>query len=352
VKVGIVAWRELGHPGWGGSEVVVDRVAKGFLDRGWTVSLLCAGPIGARPYRVVANGGRFSQYLRAPFAWRRVGHVDVVIDVSNGIPFFAPLWQRRPTVCLVHHVHADQWRDVLPRPLAAIGWFLERRIVPKVYRRFWSVSPSTSAGLRGLGIPADRIREIFNGIDVDSIAGAADHRSVEPLFVVIARLVPHKGVDRVLDAWQAVGPTIGGELVVIGEGPLRSELEARGVPATRFVGHVSDELKLETLRKSWALVHGAHHEGWGIVVMEAAAVGIPTLAFTVPGVRDAVVDGTTGLLADNGAELGEHWLRLAADASLRETLGRNALERARSMSWDAVAELAAEMVEAVASGAW
>jgi glycosyltransferase involved in cell wall biosynthesis len=352
VRVGIVAWRELGHPGWGGSEVVVDRVARGFLARGWSVSLLCAGPVESRPYRVVKNGGRFSQYVLAPFAWRRLGDVDVVIDVSNGIPFFAPLWQRRPTVCLVHHVHGHQWRDVLPRPLAAAGWFLERRIVPRVYRRFWSVSPSTSEGLRGLGVPAGRIREVFNGIDVDPVAPSAARRSTEPLFVVIARLVPHKGVDRVLDAWQAVGPTIGGELLIIGEGPLRAELEARRVPATRFLGHVSDEMKLETLRCSWALVHGAHHEGWGMVVMEAAAVGVPTLAFAVPGVRDAVLDGATGFLADSDAQFREQWLRLAADPSLRDTLGHAALERARSMSWDAVAELAAEMVEAVASGAW
>jgi glycosyltransferase involved in cell wall biosynthesis len=352
VRVGIVAWRELDHPGWGGSEVVVDRVARGFLARGWTVSLLCAGPVGSRPYRVVKNGGRFSQYLRAPFAWQRLGDVDVVIDVSNGIPFFAPVWQRRPTICLVHHVHGAQWRDVLPRPLAAVGWFLERRIVPRVYRRFWSVSPSTSEGLRGLGVPADHIREIFNGIDVDPVSPAMNSRSTQPLFVAIARLMPHKGVDRVLDAWQAVGPTIGGELVIIGDGPLRNELEARRVPATRFLGHVSDEVKLETLRRSWALVHGAHHEGWGMVVMEAAAVAVPTLAFAVPGVRDAVLDGATGLLAGDEAQLRQHWLRLATDPALRDALGAAALERARSMSWDAVSELAAEMVEAVASGEW
>ena len=352
MKVAFVSWRDLANPNWGGSEVMVDRIAQGFVERGWDVSLLCAGPVAERPYRVIANGGRFDQYLRAPFAGQQLRGADVVVDVSNGIPFFAPVWLRSPCICLVHHVHGDQWRDALPVPASAAGWFLERRVVPRMYRRFWSVSPSTTAGLRRLGIPRERIREVWNGIDVAGSPQADEDRSPTPLFVVISRLVPHKGVDRVLDAWRRVGPEIGGELVVIGDGPLRSELESRGTPATRFLGQADEATKVELLRRSWALVHGAHHEGWGIVVMEAAAWGVPTIAFDVAGIRDAVVHDDTGLLAPDVVGLGEHLLSVARCDDLRSRLGRKAWERASALSWESCAESAAELVEATAERRW
>ena len=348
----MVAWRELDHPNWGGSEVLIDRVARGFVERDWEVSLLCAGPVGHRPYAVKANGGQFSQYVRAPFAGSAVRQADVVIDVSNGIPFFAPLWSRTPSVCLVHHIHGTQWHDALPRPAAALGWFLERRVVPRLYRRFWSVSPSTTDGLQKLGVRPDRIREIWNGVDVAAIPPEPSERSATPLFTVISRLVPHKGIDRVLDAWAEIGPSIGGQLVIIGDGPLRRELEARQTPATHFLGAVDDATKMAQLRRSWALIHGSHHEGWGIVVMEAAGVGVPTLAFDVPGIRDAVVHGETGQLATNSDDFARNWEALAVDPASRERMGDKAWERASALSWAACSAGAADMVESMAAGAW
>ncbi len=352
MNVTIISWRELGHPGWGGSEVLVDKIAVGLANRGLRVSLLCAGPVGKRPYEVVKNGRRFSQYIRTPFVWHRLPRADVVIDVSNGIPFFASLWQRRPTICLVHHVHGKQWRDALPAPVAALGWFLERRVVPKIYRRFWSVSPSTTTSLLGIGVRKNKIREIQIGTDVSAARPDRHERSSTPLFVVIGRLVPHKGVGRILEAWREIGPQVGGELVVIGDGPQRAELEARATPATRFLGYVDEDVKADVLRRSWALVHGAYHEGWGLVVTEAAAVGVPSLAFCVPGVRDAVIDGSTGFLARDPAQLVELWLRLSNDPDLRAELGLKAWERASAMSWDAVAESVADMVAEIFTGSW
>ena len=278
--------------------------------------------------------------------------VDVVIDVSNGIPFFVLLWQPRPTICLVHHVHDRQWHDVFAAPVATLGRFIERRFVPKIYRRFWSVSPSTSQDLRNLGIPPGRIRQVTSGIDVDEPRPEECHKSATPLFVVIARLVAHKGVDRVLRAWREVSSCTGGELVVIGDGPLLRELQAMNTPATTFLGYVTNEVKEDYLRRAWVLVHGAHHEGWGIVVMEAAGRGVPTLAFDVPGVRDAVVDDSSGLLAHNHEHLVALWLQLARDDELRAELGHKAWERASAMSWAETVEAAARLVEDVAGGTW
>jgi glycosyltransferase involved in cell wall biosynthesis len=98
---------------------------------------------------------------------------------------------------------------------------------------------------------------------------------------------------------------------------------------------VSEAEKWRLLRRSWLLVHGAHHEGWGIAVVEAAACGTPALAFDVPGVRDAVVDGETGVLVDFEAELAGAWVTLAADEQWRARLGVGARRRADGLSWGA-----------------
>ncbi len=63
-----VAWRDLANRQAGGSEVLVDRLASGVLARGHRVTLMCGGQVAERPYRVVRNGGTYTQFVRAPFA--------------------------------------------------------------------------------------------------------------------------------------------------------------------------------------------------------------------------------------------------------------------------------------------
>jgi len=335
VRVLFLTWRDLAHPQAGGSEVLVDRLALGLADRGHEPAVLCGGPVAPRPYPVVDAGGTYSQYVRAPFAYRRhFPDVDLVVDVENGIPFFSPLWRRKPVLCLVHHVHEDQWAMRFPAPVARLGRALEGRAMPAVYGRslFLAVSESTRRALTAIGIPDERIRVITEGVEA---ASADVIRSPTPLFTVLGRLVPHKRVDLVLRAWRVVQPIVGGELVVIGDGPERQRLEALAGPEVTFAGHVSEEEKWRLLRRSWLLVHGAHHEGWGIAVVEAAACGTPALAFDVPGVRDAVVDGETGMLVNFETELAGAWVTLAADDQWRMRLGAAACERAGALSWDA-----------------
>jgi glycosyltransferase involved in cell wall biosynthesis len=338
MRVLFLTWRDLAHPQAGGSEVLVDRLACGLLERGHEPAVLCGGPVAPRPYPVLDAGGTYSQYLRAPFAYRRhFSDADLVVDVENGIPFFSPLWRRKPVLCLVHHVHEDQWAMRFSAPVARLGRVLEGRAMPVVYSRslFLAVSESTRGALTAIGVPDARIRLMTEGVDLGGVHEPGVVRSPTPLFVVLGRLVPHKRVDLLLRAWRVVQPIVGGELVVIGDGPERAPLETLGGPGVTFAGHVSEEEKWRLLRRAWLLVHGAHHEGWGIAVVEAAACGTPALAFDVPGVRDAVVDGKTGVLVDFEAELTAAWVQLAADSEWRARLGAAARGRAATLSWDA-----------------
>src|SRR4029453_15185498 len=145
---------------------------------------------------IVETGGTYAQYARAPFEYhRRFRGWDVVVDVENGVPFFSPLWRRGPIVCLVHHVHVDQWKMYFAPPVAWTGRVLERRVMPALYRRklFVAVSRSTAESLAELGVDPARIRTIEMGCDPVTIRAP---RSTEPLFVALGRLVAHKGLDR------------------------------------------------------------------------------------------------------------------------------------------------------------
>lgn len=325
--------RDLANPLAGGSEVLVDRLAAGAADHGHEVCVVAAGPVLRRGYGVRDGGGRYSQYLRAPLTYlRHHRDADLVVDVANGLSFFVPLWRRRPAICLVNHLHTEQWNQWFSPPIAALGRSLERKGIPKVYRGhlFVAVSRSTAASLEAIGVPAAQIRVVHNGIDVNDIS---ESRSPEPLFVCLGRLVPHKRVELVLQAWEKVRPVIGGRLIIAGDGPERASLEATAGEAVTFAGQVSEEEKRRLLARAWLLLHPAMVEGWGLVVMEAAVAGTPTVAFDVPGLRDSVLHRRTGLLAQTDAEFVAYWVSMASNGLLRARMGQAARARTATFSW-------------------
>jgi glycosyltransferase involved in cell wall biosynthesis len=337
-----VSWRDLAHPLAGGAEVLLDRVLTGLHDRGHRITLVCAGPLSPHPYEAVDSGGTYSQYLRAPaICARRFRDADIVIDVQNGMPYFSPLWRRRPTLCVVHHVHTDQWATRFPRPVAGVFRSIERSVMPFVYRNkpFVGISRSTAQSLAAIGVPAESITVIESGVDAPPDASVA--RSGEPLLLSLNRLVPHKRIDLLLEAWRLAQPHIPGRLVVVGDGPLLDDMRrlARSIPRVDVLGRVDEAEKNDLLARSWVVLSAAHHEGWGMSVLEGAAFGTPSLATDAPGIRDALVDGVTGRLiyprndADIPEMLGRAMQELILDEPRREELGAAARCRALDLSW-------------------
>jgi glycosyltransferase involved in cell wall biosynthesis len=337
-----VSWRDLAHPLAGGAEVLLDRVLDGLHDRGHQVTLVCGGPLSQHAYEAVDSGGTYSQYLRAPaICTRRFRDADVVIDVQNGMPYFSPLWRRRPSLCVVHHVHTDQWATRFPRPIAGVFRSIERRAMPFAYRNrpFLAISRSTAQSLAAIGVPAESITVIESGVDAPPAASAA--RSGEPLFLSLNRLVPHKRVDLLLEAWRLAQPRVQGRLVVVGGGPLLDDLrqQARSIPRVDVLGRVDEAEKEDLLARAWVVLSAAHHEGWGMSVLEGAAFGTPSLAIDAPGIRDALIDGVTGRLvyprdeADIPETLGRAMTAFITDEQERENLGAAARRRALDLSW-------------------
>jgi glycosyltransferase involved in cell wall biosynthesis len=360
LRVVAVSWRDLAHPSAGGAEVLLDRVLHGLHERGHAVTLVCGGPLSPHAYEAVDSGGTYSQYLKAPaVCTRRFRDADIVIDVQNGMPYFSPLWRRRPSLCVVHHVHTDQWATRFPRPVAGVFRSVEQRGMPLVYRNrpFIAISRSTAQSLAAIGIPAASITVIESGVDAPPQASVA--RSGEPLLLSLNRLVPHKRVDLLLEAWQQAQSRVPGRLVVAGDGPQLDEVrrQARTIPRVDVLGRVDEATKLDLLARAWVVLSAAHHEGWGMSVLEGAAFGTPTLALDAPGIRDALIDGVTGRLVYPGddARIPETFGRAMADfvedEPGREALGAAARQRALDLSWDrCVGRWEAALVNAASAG--
>ncbi|GHH93795.1 glycosyltransferase family 4 protein [Streptomyces capillispiralis] len=350
-RIVFLAHRDLGNPSAGGSELLVDRLADGLTRLGHQVTLLCGGPAAFRDYRVVSAGGAYGHYLRARSAFaRQVGDCDLLVEVCNGVPYLAPLWHHGPTLCLVNHVHTDLWGMRFGGPLAPaarVGRRLEHWALTGARQRgpVVAVSPSTAHALQGIGVPRERIRIVHNGV---ADPGPRAERSPRPLFVAVGRLVEYKRIDLLLRLWERVRPVTGGRLVIVGDGPERARLERLAGPGVEFAGHVSEAEKHRLLCGAWLLLHPSAVEGWGLVVTEAAARGTPAVAFDVPGLRDSVRDGETGVLARGESSFAAAWCALALSAGRRESMGRAAREHAARFRWDrTVREFRAVAREAV-----
>jgi glycosyltransferase involved in cell wall biosynthesis len=152
-----------------------------------------------------------------------------------------------------------------------------------------------------LGGPAD-VQVVPNGVRVGN--GPSREGSPGPLRVVwVGRLVPHKRVDRLI---QAVAQTPGVELRVIGDGPERGRVEGLAVDAcgpdrVRFLGSIPHEAVLEELKHTDALLLASDYEGLPHVVIEAFACGVPLVGPPVGGTGEVLRDGDTGIAVSDAS---------------------------------------------------
>jgi glycosyltransferase involved in cell wall biosynthesis len=271
------------------------------------------------------------------------------------MPFFSPIWSRTAHVTWLHHVHAEMWRMTLPPRLAAFGNFIESRLAPPLYRRTPIVTLSESSKdeiVHDLHFRPELVTVVPPGVDPAYTPGGA--KSETPLVVAAGRLVPVKRFDMLIDSLvtlKARHPRL--QAVIIGEGYSRPDLEGRVRDAQAddwisLPGRVGEEEKLDLYRKAWLLAMTSAREGWGMIITEAAACGTPAVATRVSGFVDAIVDGSTGLLADDRDDLTRALDVVLSDPELRARLSRAALENSARYTWGAAALGTLEVLAAAA----
>jgi glycosyltransferase involved in cell wall biosynthesis len=340
-------------------------MARGLVSRGARVTFLTARAPGQsrRESRdgiaILRLGGRFTVYplvLAAVLIHRR--SFDAVIDCQNGLPFLTPLVLPAQTraILVVHHVHTEQFGVHFPAWAAWLGRFLEGPVSRAVYRRCQAVavSASTIAAMRDRLRWTGPIELIPNGCSAPAEPGGADPGAAGSggtgaagtSLVWVGRLVLHKRAELLLDVAERLGVPID----VVGRGPesasLAAAVAARGLGGlVRLRGFLSEADKQAVVAGSLLHVNTSSGEGWGLCVLEAAAAGVPTVAFDVEGLRDAVLDGRTGWLVRDGAALAdvvEQALKELSDPARRAEVAAACRGWAARFDWDqSAAQLAA-----------
>ncbi|MCO5330662.1 MAG: glycosyltransferase family 4 protein [Ilumatobacteraceae bacterium] len=348
-RIRVLAWRDLEDVDAGGSELHADhfmrRWAAAGLDVEQRTSLAAGLPALAERngYRVVRRGSRYTVFPRA--VARQVlerGEYDSLVEVWNGVPWFSPLWCRKPRITFLHHVHGPMWDQLLPGPFAHAGRLLEARIAPPFYRRTLTLTPSeaTRDDLLALRFRSERVVAVNNGVEASFVPGGT--KAPAPTVVSVGRLAPVKRQDELLAAAAIARRRVPDlRLVLVGDGPLRPALEAwvRDHDAAGWVtlaGHRTREELVGLYQSAWVVASASLAEGWGLTMTEAAACGTPAVATDISGHRSSVVDGVTGVLAPL-ERLGEALADVLLDDRRRDSMAAAALARARTLTWDASA---------------
>ncbi|RMD85239.1 MAG: glycosyltransferase family 1 protein, partial [Candidatus Dadabacteria bacterium] len=293
---------------------------------------------------------------------REIAHddYDLVVDILCKLPFCSPWILPIPCLGIVHHLFGRTAFEQVPFPVAA-ATYLSEKLIPHAYRdtALITISPSSYDDLVARGLDGSHISIIPNGVDetlYNPGAGAKDER---PLIVWLGRVEPYKRADLLIEAMPSVRARVPtARLAVVGDGTARPALEdlvrkRQLTDCVEFTGFVTSEEKVAYLRRAHALVNTSEKEGWGLTVIEGNACGTPTIATNVPGLRDSVRDGETGLLVEYGNidQLADALVRVLSDEALRMRLSRNALEWSRRFVWDEVASQIEQIAVAVADGA-
>jgi glycosyltransferase involved in cell wall biosynthesis len=364
-KVAFLSWRDTRNPEGGGAERYLETIAAGLVQRGAEVTIFCAAHAAAPPEEVVGGirfvrrGSKLSVYVEGMRSLRRgdLGDPDLVVDVQNGLPFFTRLVTRKPVVVLVHHVHREQWPVVYPGLTGRVGWFIERRLAPLLYRRsqYVAVSGATRSELRTLGVRGPRVAVVHNG--TDPVVAVAGGKSETPMVAVVGRLVPHKQVEHAIDAVLVLRARHPGlRLHIVGggwwEAKLHDYARDRGAgDAVVFEGHVDEARKHEIYERSWLLALPSLKEGWGLVVGEAGMHGTPTVAYRgAGGTQESIADGYSGVLVEDRTGFTAALGALLDDEEQRARLGRGARVTSHAFTWDHAQESFATVVRAALEG--
>ncbi|MCD6169161.1 MAG: glycosyltransferase family 4 protein [Candidatus Latescibacteria bacterium] len=355
MRILVINWQDIKNPLGGGAEVHLFELFSRISKWGHNVTLLCSRFKGAKRkeivqgIRVIRCGTRGSFNFFVPFAYYALCknlQFDVVVEDINKIPFYCPLFIKKPLLGIIHHLFGKTIYKEVAFP-AATYVYLSERLIPFFYRNipFTVVSQSSKQELLRMGMRGENLTVIHNCVDHQLYRPSGLTKFDIPTVAFVGRLKKYKSIDILIKAMQIVAGEIDRvKLLIIGDGDYRNQLQRLttklGLDSiVEFTGYVEEGRKVELLERSHVVVNPSPKEGWGLTNIEANACGTPVIASDAPGLRDSVINGQTGLLFEYGniRDLAEKILLILGNRELREKFSKGALSWASGFSWDASA---------------
>ncbi|HDR2784654.1 MAG: glycosyltransferase [Enterobacter sp.] len=201
--------------------------------------------------------------------------------------------------------------------------------------QFLAVSQAVKEKAIEFGIPSDKIKVSYIGIDLLNFSVSTNNFDNRKQILFIGRLVEKKGAHVLLDAFSKIKDKFPEHIIkFIGDGPLKPQLhdqaQTLGVNA-KFLGACSKETIIEELQSTSVFclpsirAKNGDSEGFGLVILEAAACGVPVVTSALGGATEGIVHGKTGFRFDenNSDELALYLDTLLSDPHLMKSMGQN-----------------------------
>ena len=360
MKILIFNWKDMKHPYYGGAEVNIHEQAKIWIKQGHKVTQFSPRFKDSKKeenvegVNIIRYGGRFTNYIYAPliYLFKLRKEYDVIIDVENGIPYFTPLYSRKPKICIIHHVHQDVFFRELPPIIAWIPLLMEKYGLRLFYRntKIIAVSKTTEEeAITKLGIKPENITLVYNGLDHKKFY-SNEKKSKKPTILYFGRLMRYKRIDKLIDIFSEVTKIIPeAELVIAGTGVVENELKEKvnklGLKNIKFYGYVPDNKKPDIMKMAWVFVNPSSMEGWGVTIIEANSLGTPAMAFNVQGLKESIENGKTGYLVDTDKDMLEKIIYILKNNKVREKLGINSIKWSKNFTWENAAKQTLDLIK-------
>lgn len=292
-------------------------------------------------YRVTIPGGRAAAQLRK--------YAPDLIHVVSPTPM--AVWAQRqarrmgvPVVSSFHTHFVSYFRYYGVPRLEGLGWRYLRWFYGRC-ERIYAPSPSMVRELRARGI--EPVELWSRGIDLErfhpgkrdpALRAAAGADSDTPILLLVSRLVAEKDLADLIPMERLLRERgVPHRLVLVGDGPMRDELEA-ALNDAHFAGHQSGDALARWYASADVFVFPSTTETFANVVLEARASSLPAVVVDRGGPPDQIQHGVNGFIAraNDPADLADKVEPLLRDAALRQRVGAAARESAEPQDWEVI----------------
>ena len=256
-------------------------------------------------------------------------------------------------MCIVFHIHKNQWFYEFPFPYNIIGFLIERFIFPVVYFRtkIVAISKTTKKELIAIGFNAKNIDVVYSG--VTEFNKLKSKKFSKPTMIYLGRIKKYKRIDLLIKIMPKILKQIKtARLIIAGWGTeapfiIDSIMKGKVHRHIDILGPVSEREKENFLSRSWIFVNPSIGEGWSIAVIESNLRGTPAISFDVSGLSESILDGKTGVLVKDEEGLISKICFLLKNSKKRSFMSKNAKKWAESFSWDNSALQAFKIIQNV-----
>lgn len=367
-----LSWRDPKHPLAGGAEQVMHEHMKKWVKAGHSVTLFAARFKSSLEtevidgIKIVRQGFDYLGVQLFGYLYYRKNYsaIDLIIDQFHGLPFFTPLYAKKPIIAVIQETAKQVWfLNPLPFPLnfiiGSIGFLLEPFFfIPYKNVRFITGSRSAKEEVYRFGIPKDNISIVPHGVIVSSLTKKII-KEVIPTITYLGLISKDKGIEQAIEAFYIISDKGHYKFWIIGKAEtkeyskkIEQKIKDLGLDEKITMwGYVNQEKKFELLKRSHLLINPSPREGWGLVNIEANAMGVPVIAYPSQGLIDSVAHLKSGIICKEKtpASLAENVVKALEDRQVYKRLQEGAIEWSQQFSWEKSCAQSLKIIEDVLS---